>query len=221
MRSRRIVATACSSRRRSAACRAAPNLLGAALSERLAIPLLPLKLVDKANPFRSEAEFAAYGDYARLDYQTRSALQYAEDEVEYDADRLRGRRAIFVNDINVTGSQKRWIDAVLRRALPAALHWLFIVDVEPAIGLRFPHLEDEINRSRLGSYDEIVAFLRGADLRCTTKLVARLLGFGADSLERIFRSIGGAQRRSLMRAMRADGTYAPEFLHEKLAFAGA
>lgn len=195
------------------------NLLCDALGRRLGLRPMRLDLADRSRPFRNDAEFAAYGDYAKLDYRTRRKVQYAEDDVAYDMAAMRGRQVVFVNDINVTGSQMRWMDGVLRRSEPRAIHWLFIVDVEPAIGRAFPQIEDEINRSRFAEPKELASFLRESDLRCTTKLAARLLGFGTASLERIFRSIGGAKRRGLLEALFEDGTYAHEFLREKLAFA--
>jgi hypothetical protein len=195
------------------------NLLCGALSRRLGLRRERLDLVDDPQPFRDEKQFAAYGDYAKLDYRTRCAVQYRADEVSYDEAALRGRQVVFVNDINVTGAQMRWIGAVLERAAPRAVHWLYIVDVAPQIGRAFPQVEDEINSSRLAGRDEIAAFLRDAELRCTTKLAARLLGFGSTSLERIFRSIDAAKRRGLLEALYADATYASEFLKRKLAFA--
>lgn len=194
------------------------NLLCAAMGRTLGLRPQRLDLVDRARPFCNDAEFAAFGDYAKLDYQARGAAQYAEDDVAYDMDALRGRQVVFVNDINVTGSQMRWIDAVLRRCEPRAIHWLFIVDVAPEIGRAFPQVEDEINRSRFAEPRELASFLRESDLSYTTKLAGRLLGYGAASLERIFRSIGGDKRRGLLQALFADGTYAPEYLREKLAF---
>jgi hypothetical protein len=191
------------------------NLLCDALSARLGVASEGLRLIDRSRPFGNAQEFAAYGDYAKLDYQTRSALQYDDDEVAFEARALDGRQILFVNDINVTGSQKAWIDRALRRASPKDVHWLFIVDVAPEVGRRFPHLEDEINRARLDHSDELIAFLKGAELRCTTKLIARLLGHA--NLGRILNAVGAVRRSLILKAMFEDGTYAPEFLRERLA----
>ncbi|HWA89896.1 MAG TPA: hypothetical protein VG889_07665 [Rhizomicrobium sp.] len=195
------------------------NLICEALSARLGIAAEGLRLIDRSRPFETAQEFAAHGDYAKLDYATRSASQYGDDEVAFETRALAGRRVLFVNDINVTGAQKDWIERVLGRAGPAAIDFLFIVDVAPEIGRRFPHLEDEINRARLDRSDELIAFLRRAELRCTTKLIARLLGHA--NLERILRAVGAARRGLLLKAMFDDRTYAPEFVAEKLSFAHA
>ena len=184
------------------------------------IAMEPLKLVDQSRPFRNEAEFDAYGDYARLDYETRRDLQYAEDEVVYDRPALQDRHVLFVNDINVTGSQLRWLRGVLGKAKPRAIHCLLIANTVSRVGRRFPHLESEINGSRLGDPEELASFLRKADLRYTGKLVARLLALGAEGLGYVFRSIDHARRRRIIDAMFKDGAYARDFVKEKLALAG-
>jgi len=178
--------------------------------------LEPLQLTDRTQ-FRSASAFEAHGDYARLDYGARRGAQYAVSDVAFDRSALAGRNVIFVNDINVTGSQLRWIEEVLETAKPRAIHWLMIVNTESRIGRRFPQLEDEINRSRFSGPVELASFLNGARFRATTKLVARLLGIGAESLRHILAALDPAKRCGLVRAMFEDGLYSEEFLREKLA----
>ena len=185
---------------------------------RQAIALEPLRLTDDSQPFRSDRELDIYGDYARLDYEARRKMQHGEDEIRYDRQALRGRQVIFVNDINVTGSQLRWLRKVLRESAPAAVHALLIVNTTGRVGRRFPHLESEINGSRLSRQDELASFLRDAELRHTGKLVARLLAMGREGLEYILCALDDAGRRRIIRAMFEDGSYAPEYLRQKLAF---
>ena len=178
--------------------------------------LARMRLTDDAQ-FESIDAFRDHGDYARLGYDARRRAQYGAGDVDFDRAALRGRNVIFVNDINVTGSQLRWIEQVLETARPYAIHWLLVLNTTPSIGRRFPQLEDEINRSRFASHDEFADFLRGAEFRCTTKLVARLLGYGGDALRRILAALDRSKRRGLVRAMFADGLYSDEFLREKFA----
>ena len=181
------------------------------------IDLKQLRLIDKAEPFQTDADFRAYGDYARLDYNTRCQVQHDEEGLEYDRQALEGREVIFVNDINVTGSQLRWIRSVLRKAKPRAVHALLIVNTVSHIGRRFPHLESEINGSRLSHPDELASLLRKPHVRYTGKLVARLLALGAAGLDRVLREIDHATRCAMVQAMFDDGSYADDFLRKKLA----
>lgn len=191
------------------------------LCERLHLLLYGTRLewlrLTAGTQFRSAGEFEHYGDYARLDYRTRRDAQYDAADVAFDRAALRGRDVIFVNDINVTGSQLRWIEEVLETARPRAIHWLLVLNTAPRIGRRFPQLEDEINRCRFAGTDGLAGFLRAARFHCTTKLVARLLGQGADGLRHVLAAVDRNTRRKLVRAMFADGGYAEEFLRARLA----
>ncbi len=196
------------------------NLLCEALQKKLGgIEIVPLRLTEPPEPFESDAEFQAYGDYARLDYETRRVCQFDDADIAYEGERIRGRDVIFVNDINVTGSQMRLMKTVLSRARPRRIHWLLILDVARRIGRRFPQLENEINCSRFSGRDEIISFLRRSELQYTGKFVARLLSFGTSSLERIFQSIDAATRHAIARAIAAEGVYCGEPFREKIALA--
>lgn len=184
------------------------------------IALEPLRLVDKGLSFQTDADFRTFGDYAKLDYRTRLKAQYGVDEVDFARTALRGRNVIFVNDINITGSQLRWIRSVLGSAKPRGTHVLLIVDTVARVGRQFPHLESEINGSRLSEQRELVSFLQNADLRYTGKLVARLLALGNAGLDQVLRSIDHAKRYAIVRAMFMDGSYADDFLKNKLASLG-
>ena len=196
------------------------NLLCESLQAKLGgIEIAPLRLAEPQEPYESDAEFQAYGDYAKLDYKTRRLCQFNDEDIAFDGDRMRGRDVIFVNDINVTGSQMRRMKDVLSQARPHRIHWLLILNVAGRIGRRFPHLENEINHSRFSGQDELISLLRRSELRYTGKFVARLLSFGTSSLERIFRSIDAATRHAIARAIAAEGMYGGESFREKIALA--
>ena len=191
------------------------NLICEALARRLGMETEVLRLFDAPGAFESEAEFAQAGDYARLDYATRQAEQ--EPDAVFDAAKFRGKSVVFVNDINVTGSQQERMMRLLAPARPRAVHWLLIVDVAPGVGRRFPHLESEINHSRLADRDELIAFLRLAELTYTGKFVARLLSYGIESWTRICRSLDRATRSAIREAILAEGVYPEAIFGEKLA----
>ncbi len=191
------------------------NLVCEALARRLGMDMEVLRQTDAPGTFESEAEFARLGDYARLDYAARQAQ--ADDEATFDAAKFEGRTVVFVNDINVTGSQQERIMRLLAPARPRAIHWLLIVDVVPEIGRCFPHLESEINHSRLADQDELIAFLRSAELTYTGKFVARLLSYGVESWMRIGRSLDRSTRRAIREAIQAEGAYPDTVFGEKLA----
>lgn len=186
----------------------------------IGIALETLRLVDDVGAYQSNEDFEAYGDYAKLDLETRRASQIgSDDEVAFERARFAGREVIFVNDINVTGAQMQRIRALIEVARPAEIHWLLIANTLVDVGRRFPQLESDINHSRLSRREEVISLLRGAELRHTGKLVARVLSFGTVGLARIFQSLDTATRRALRRAIEADALYASDFFREKVAMA--
>jgi hypothetical protein len=163
------------------------------------------------------AEFEQYGEYSKQSVEVRRAIRLGIDRnIAFDAEKIRGRGVIYFNDINVTGAQMERTKAVYAPAQPEALHWLLIVNVEAGIGRRFPHVENEINRSGLAELDAFVSFLQTADLQYTGKLVSRLLAYDAATLERIFRSLDPFRRRGLRQAILDEDRYGSAFFEEKL-----
>jgi hypothetical protein len=179
-----------------------------------------LHLHDETVPFEDEADLRATGDYAKLDFSARSQSRRDESEgIRFDPEQFRGRDVVFVNDINVTGAQMQSMQALISRANPRSLNWLFIVDVAPEIGRRHPALEDEINHARLAEDDELIPFLRRAELRYTGKFVARLLSFGTQRLRRIFHELDTTTRNAIREAVAQEGSYSRSVFREKIAAA--
>jgi hypothetical protein len=138
----------------------------------------------------------------------------------YDTPAFRGRGVVFVNDINVTGTQLQTVETAMAAARPAALHTLLILNVAREIGCRFPHLESEINNSKFRTREAFVDFLRHADLQPTGKLVARLLSYDLDDLRAVFTPLSAAKRELLRHAVAEEGIYGGTFFREKLAVLG-
>jgi hypothetical protein len=167
----------------------------------------------------SPAAFERYNEYSKLDLKTRRDIQANATPLDsaYDGVAFRDRGVLFVNDINVTGTQVQTVERALRPARPAALDWLLIVNVEPEIGCRFPQLESEINNSKLRTGPSFTDFLRHADLEPTGKLVARLLSCDVEDLRGIFADLSAAKRELLRRAIAEEGVFSSEFFRDKLA----
>jgi hypothetical protein len=190
--------------------------------EGFAPALKSLRLAQESAQFETEEEFLASGDYAKLDLQARMRSQAEETRhIRFDPQDFCDKDVVFVNDINVTGTQMRSMGRLLSNARPRSLHWLLIVDVAPEVGRRHPSLESEINQSRLARDDELVSFLCRSELRYTGKFVARLLSFGGRRLADIFRRLDAGTRDAIHDAIAREGSYSQNFLSEKLTAACA
>ncbi len=197
-------------------CAALHGILAGTLPDGIALKLETLD-VRAPVPIEDALGFERYNEYSKLDLETRRALHPdPAPDSGCEGERFADRSVIFVNDINVTGTQMRWVGKLPRLARVKTLDWLLILDVESEVGRRFPQLESEINASRLAGRDALVAFLRTSDLDGTGKLVARLLSYDAAALGGIFRTLDVDRRRQLHRAILEEGIYGTDLFRDKL-----
>ena len=202
------------------------NLVCRAICSRLArslpadqAPLLDLMEVRGPRiPFRDPADFAAYNDYSKYDVRQRQQFRLARDErAKYDLANFADRHAVFVNDINVTGTQIATITRILHRAGAKSIDMLMILNVEREIGRAFPQLENQINSSRITDVAEFTRFLRDVDYEPTGKLISRLMAHDPTEFAAIFAELRPPQRQVLHRAILQEGLYAGQLFREKLA----
>jgi hypothetical protein len=167
-------------------------------------------------PFEREADFHSYNDYSKKDLDSRRSFRMAGEEAcTYDLSNFTGRRAIFLNDINVTGTQLESMEEILGGEV-ASLDFLLIVDVDKDVGCAFPQLESEINTSKFSSLDELVCFLKDGEFRCTGKLISRLLAYETGDLENILAALGCRKRDAIYRAILEEGLYGGALFAEKM-----
>jgi len=198
-------------------CRAVYKILVDALPREFALTFDKLEVCGARTPIGSQSEFEGYNDYSKQDLKTRQDFHLKEDDdATQDLAAFEGRRAVFVNDINVTGTQLASIEKLLHQAGVKSLDCFLILNVDPRIGRRFPQLENEINTSRIYSLEEFTSFLRDSDFRCTGKLISRLLSYDSESLAGIFAALGRQKRVLLHRAILEEDLYGGTFFAEKL-----
>ncbi|HEY0106903.1 MAG TPA: phosphoribosyltransferase family protein [Rhizomicrobium sp.] len=180
------------------------------------LALDPLRTAQTAPPFETEAEFRCYNDYSRQDVETRRLFRMGGDETyTYDLSNFAGRCCIFLNDINVTGTQLESMETILGSVV-ASLDFLLIVNVDPKIGRAFPFLESEINLSKLSGLDELACHLRDGEFRCTGKLISRLMSHEAGEIEGLLAALDAEKRRAIHRAVLEEGLYGGAFFAPKM-----
>lgn len=199
-------------------CRAIYENLVATLPREFALAFDALEVRGARTPIGSQTDFERYNDYSKQDLKTRQDFHLETDDGDatQDLSAFRGRRAVFVNDINVTGTQLDSIGKLLHGAGVKSLDCFLILNVEPRIGRRYPQLESEINLSRFAGADEFTAYLRDSDFRCTGKLISRLLSYDAESLARIFAALDRRKCELLHRAILQEDLYGGAFFKAKL-----
>jgi hypothetical protein len=198
-------------------CRAICGILARSLPEALVPRLDTLNVQGPRTPIGNEADFERYNEYSKQDLKTRQSFHLAgHGRVTYDLANLKGHRVIFVNDINVTGTQLASITKLLHRAGVESLDILLVVNVDRPIGCAFPQLENEINTSKIATLPEFTAFLRDYEFEATGKLISRLMSHDPDNLAAIFEALRPPKRQMLHRAILQEGLYRGSFFKDKM-----
>jgi hypothetical protein len=201
-------------------CRAICSRLAKALPNGRAPRLDPMAVLGRRMPISNPADFEGYNEYSRHDLKQRRQFHLARHErATYDLANFEGRHAVFVNDINVTGTQLATIRKLLQSAGVRSLDVLLIVNVDRAIGCAFPQLEYEINTSRFADLAEFIAFLRDGEFEPTGKLISRLMSHDLHAFAAIFEALRPPKRQMLHRAILQEGLYAGPLFKEKIEVA--
>lgn len=198
-------------------CRAICGQLAKALPNEQAPRLDSMNVQGSRIPFRNLADFEGYNDYSKYDTTKRQRYHLARDErATYNLANFEGRQVVFVNDINVTGTQLATITKLLQSAGVKSLDMLLILNVDRKIGCTFPELENEINTSRISNFGEFTAFLRDCEFEPTGKLISRLMIHDPHEFGAIFKTLGPPKRQMLHRAILQEGLYGGTPFKEKI-----
>jgi hypothetical protein len=172
------------------------------------------------NPQKAQDVLPA-GDYSNSGIadriRNRKELHEGEWAPRPDAADFRGRAVLVINDINVTGTQQQFLQQTLETVNPASIHWLYIIQVDPALGRSSPELEYSLNHLNLETFDDFVEVVARADIDYTSRCVARLFGYSESELASLVRSIDESRRRKLYQLAAGEGAYTGEQSKAKLA----
>ncbi|HXV30128.1 MAG TPA: phosphoribosyltransferase family protein [Sinorhizobium sp.] len=198
---------------------AAANLLCAELFELLQAGLPTtantsfVKISEKTEHFGGDK---VPDDYSRLSWPERSEARERSATSLLHREGLSGRAVIFVNDINVTGAQQRIMQRYFEEAGVAIVHWLYIIDVEESLGKRMPHIEYEINNSRIASFEEFANAIATKDVNFTAKCMARIFAYDIVDLKRLFGMLPLQRRAMILQLVLKEARYGGDYFKEKI-----
>ena len=155
--------------------------------------------------------------YSRLSWSARRRSRAYWHSLLIDEPALAGRAVIFINDINVTGAQQDGMRHWLARQGAASVTWVYIVDVEEAVGRAAPEIEYTINESTPLTVERLAEVLASDGLRLTSKGVGRLLLLEASDLDRLLTLLDENVREELRRFAMLDSRYATAEYAAKIA----
>ncbi len=160
-------------------------------------------------------------DYSRSDVaariRNRHRLHEGEGAPRPDPADFAGRAVLFINDINVTGTQQLYVQRTLDSVHPASIHWMYIFQVDPDLGRSNPGIEYALNFLNLGTFEEFAEVIARADVDYTSRCVSRLFGHPIETLDPLFRSLDGRRRNQLLDLATREGVYTGMADEAKLA----
>jgi len=197
---------------------AGANLLAWEISRRLSLRAVDL-LYSSPNPRRQD--FTSSGEYSRSGIAERIENRRRLFEGVWapcpDPADFRDRAVLVINDINVTGTQQRFMQRALETLHPATIRWLYLFQVDPALGSAHPEIESSLNHLNLESFEELAEIVARADLDYTWRCIARLLNHPEAVLKPFLRSLHPTRRETLDRLILREGAYPEEGDQAKLA----
>ena len=150
-----------------------------------------------------------HGDYSKSAVEdrirNRRELHEGECAPRPDEADFRDRAVLFINDINVTGTQQRFVQQTLEPVHPASIDWLYLFQVDPDLGRSKPEIEYELNHLHLATFEEFVEIMARADLDYTSRGVDRLLRYSAAEQETLFLSLDEKRRSRLHQLIALEG----------------
>ncbi|MGH9420451.1 MAG: hypothetical protein ACRD3J_10780 [Thermoanaerobaculia bacterium] len=170
----------------------------------------PLSLI-----FSEASDLSRSGVEARI--SNRRSLLEGKGAPKPDPADFRGRGVIVINDINVTGTQQRFLQKVIEPVEPASIHWLYIIQVDAALGLANPEIEYSLNNLSLQSFEELARIVSSADVDYTSRCITRHFRYPEDMLKPLIESLDGARRTRLRQLVDDEGAYTGGEIASKVA----
>ena len=204
---------------------AAANLLARRVHELLGqqglnVRLLEPRLNERQIAIRDLEEFKTSNDYSRNKLQQRIAeRQRIHDAAQADSlmPQFEGRRVMIVNDIHVTGTQQRFIQASLNQFLAKECHWLYIFHVDSVLAQNHPEIEFQINNNALADLESYARVLADEETRHTARCMSRLFSEDIDNFRYLVGSLRPEIREKIFLLAEREGRYGNPVFEEKMA----
>lgn len=204
---------------------AAANLLAGQvhqilLQQGLGTTLHPLRLQAGRQGMRNAEEFANAYNYSKNSLAQRVAERERVQRM-LDTGGLAaaygGKPVIVINDINVTGTQQKFIQQTMDQMQVACVHWLYIFQVDAELAARHPEIEHQINTSQLADLESYAAVLDDTTTQHTARCISRLFNEEIDHFRQVLARLSPRATDRIYRLARLEERYDSEIFAEKMA----
>jgi hypothetical protein len=170
-----------------------------------------IRLNKKLLQINSQDEFERFQDYSKAGVEdrirVRAKLQELVEDIGNHKNSLKGRNIIFINDINVSGTQQKFMNRYLKKAEPASIYYLYIIDVDADIGRKHPELEYELNWSGVKTLNEFSRLLNAVEVSYTSRCVERLFSYKLSEFQYLVKKLSSNRRDYILSIAKKEGHY--------------
>lgn len=159
-----------------------------------------------------------YHNYSTFTEQERSELYRQSPEPALEPRDFRGRSILFVNDIRVTGTHERYLQAAFEKMDPPQVCWLYVLTVDPDLASAQPEIEFAINHSRIAGFEEFAELIATRELEYTSRCITRLLSYEMPELENLIQRLDPERRETILDLALAEGRFSGDYFREKIRF---
>ena len=167
---------------------------------------------------QSQKDLDDYFNYSRNNLKQRTAERKREQDT-INPDQLRdgfsGKYVLVINDINVTGTQQRFMHRSMLENGALACYWLYIFNVDTQLAMQNPAIEYAINNSRLRSKKEFIDLLNSPTTHFTARCISKLFNEEHDTFASIVAQLTIPQHQKIYHCAKIEGHYDGDFFSEK------
>lgn len=180
------------------------------------LKLLDLHYASDESDVQDEADFKLRYEYSNNNLEQRIQERgRLRDDISRHAAQLSGRGVIIINDIRVTGTQQKFMQQSFDAVEVGTLKWLYLVEIDPKLGIKHPGIEHQINTSRLQSLDEFIHLLSSRGHRFTARCISRIFAYSFDDYQRVLHSLDITKLTELAKLAKGERRFGGDYFREK------
>ncbi len=188
------------------------------ISKRVTLSAVTLQFIGDSEQIVDEKDFKLRYEYSRnsLDERIKERSRL-KDDIGHRGDDFFNKGIIVVNDIKVTGTQQEHMKNSFDKVNPAALNWLYVVEVDKTLGVEHPEVEHQINCSRLNTLEEFIDVLKSDDHHFTARCISRVFNYNLDQFDHLLNQLGDRKKRELYELAAGEGRFSGAFFRDKFS----
>ncbi len=195
------------------------EVLNQSLPDDDSLTLLDLHYTNAQTGARDERDFRLRYDYSNNSIEDRiKERNRLQDDIVQHAAVLAGKGVLVINDIKVTGTQQRHMTQSFEQVKPVHVEWLYIFQVDTALGTKHPEIEHQINSSSLQTVAEYQQLICADDTRHTARCISRLFNHDLDDFKTLVDVLEPHKRTQLLALVKAEQRFDGDYFAQKIAY---